>query len=150
MLDGERYGHMHMCGDAHACMHGLILVVPFGRTTLWSYYPLVVRAPPPGTTDTTRRAAPVPCGERLTLGRGCVRVRLLRPPSCMVPYCESGRLDAGAWTAAARPPRAGRRLRYSFRRGPCVPSPGRFRACRKRVYVIYAVSARFRIFYKIT
>jgi hypothetical protein len=41
MLDGERYGHMHMCGDAHACMHGLILVVPFGRT-VWSYYPLVV------------------------------------------------------------------------------------------------------------
>ena len=34
--------HMHACN-----MHGLILVVPFGRvpfgrTTLWSYYPLVV------------------------------------------------------------------------------------------------------------
>ena len=47
---------MHM----HACMGSFWsyrLVVPFGRTTLWSYYPLVVRAPPPGTTDTTRRAA---------------------------------------------------------------------------------------------
>jgi hypothetical protein len=26
MLDGESetHGHMHMCGDAHACIHGLI------------------------------------------------------------------------------------------------------------------------------
>ena len=92
MLDGESetHGHMHMCGVAHACIHGLI-------TTNG-------RAPPPAY-DRIRLVA-ARYRVRLTAEgcvRACTRVRLLAggagrsdlraSPSTLswVPPCERGR-----------------------------------------------------------
>jgi len=92
MLDGESetHGHMHMCGDAHACIHGLI-------TTNG-------RAPPPAY-DRIRRVAAryrvrlttagvCTCMYVCSIGcvvRASVCILLVSRPIAWVPPCERGR-----------------------------------------------------------
>lgn len=66
MLDGESetHGHMHMCGDAHACIHGLI---------------------------TTNGRAPPPAYDRIRRVAARYRVRLTTAGVCTCMYvCSIG------------------------------------------------------------
>jgi hypothetical protein len=77
MLDGESetHGHMHMCGDAHACIHGLI---------------------------TTNGRAPPPAYDRIRLVAARYRVRLTAGVcTCMYVFgCWQG--ERGAPTSVQR------------------------------------------------